>query len=97
MAGNNSNNVTDNRERDIGLSFLGMPTLDDNQELVRSDVHHAVDQLLQTDGIEQQKKVALFTLSLKEVVDCQSQQLILSFKVFIRCRGIPNREFGGAV
>ena len=41
--------------------------MDDNQELVRSDVQHAVDQLLQTDSIEQQKKVALFTLSLKEV------------------------------
>ena len=55
MAGNNSNNVTDNRERDIG-SILGMPTLDDNQELVRSDVQHAVDQLLQTDGDDKSRR-----------------------------------------
>ena len=77
MAGNNSNNVTDNRERDIG-SILGMPTLDDNQELVRSDVQHAVDQLLQTDGIEQQKRLLCLLFHLKKSVDCQSQQLILS-------------------
>ena len=41
---------------------------EDNGECSRrTDLQHAIDQILQTDGIEQQKKGALYTLSLKVI------------------------------